>query len=594
MNRKIYIAFISAAFAASAPLALAQDLKKDVVIDREVEPAVRAATRLSTVSPSILTPKVEKRKLLLSEYTGTGKLNTQIPVLEPAAYADTFAVSPYRGYAAIGYFPGFNLGASAGYRFVNTRTTTLGAWLQYDGSSYNSKREVEIPGSDLVGEVKDKLTRHTVNIGVDFEHEFRVGSLGMDFDYAHNYVTQPNVADDYKQNTNKIDFAIDWTAKSHSLPWHIGVSADYFGFSKDMAADNIIPGQSLDTKAVSELIFGVEGGIDKHFGTSSVGVDLDARFQNLNAMSSLVPMFTDNDYLPAVYYTNGLGKKTLGITSLTPHYSFFNGKFSADLGVKVDICTGNNNGGVYFSPDVKVAYAPTSQVAVFAKVDGGKELTELSELFDDSQFMSSAFAYERGKVPFDAKVGVNVGPVYGFTGEVWVGYSKADNWYMPASYKEVEFFVPSTVKGFRYGARLGWQHNDIIKIYAQAEGTQSGTDKGYYKWRDNAKWAINAGLTLTPIKPLDITVDWSLRTSRYINEVEPAVTTFLNTPFGFWQKEKFSLGNANSLNIGARYRITDQFSAFVNVENVLCKHWLITTEFESQGIHGLFGVTYKF
>jgi hypothetical protein len=593
MKKSLYISLISAAVAASAPLASAQDLKKDVVIERDVEPAVRAATRLSTVSPSIYAPTVEKRKLLLSEYAGTGKLNCKLPLLEPAAYADTFAVSPYRGYAGIGYFPGFNLGASAGYRFINTPATRLGAWLQYDGNSYNSKRDIVTP-SGIEGYTKDKLTRHTFNIGADFEQESRYGTLGLDFGYAHNYVTQPNVAEDFKQNTNKIDFAIGWNAKSRNLPWHLGISLDYFGFTKAMPEDAIVPGKTYETKAANEFIFGINGGIDKRFGESSIGVDLDARFQNLNNMSSLVPLWDDADYSPSAVYTNYLGKKTLGITSLTPHYTYNNGTFSANLGVKVDISTGNNYGGVYFSPDVKLVYAPTSQVAVYAKVDGGKELTELSELFDDSQFMSSAFTYERGKVPYDAKLGINVGPAAGFTGELWVGYSKASNWYMPASYQGTEFFMAGSVKGFRYGARLGWQYNDIVKIFAQAEGAQSGEGKGYYKWRDNAKWAIDAGITVTPIKPLDVTVDWNLRTSRYLYEVEPAVTFLGSIPFGYWQAEKFSLGNANSLNIKALYRINDAWSAFVNVENLLCKHWLLTTEFESQGIHGLFGVTYKF
>jgi hypothetical protein len=591
MNNKIYISLI-AAFASAAPVAMAQDLKKDVVIERDVEPTVRAATRPSTVAPTILSPKVEKRKLLLSEYTGTGKLNCKLPLLEPAAYADTFAVSPYRGYAGIGYFPGFNLGASAGYRFVDTDKTKLSGWLQYDGNSYNSKKDVEVaPGVE--GYKKDKLTRHALNLGVDFEQEFRKGTLGLDFGFAHNYVTQPNVAEDFKQNTNKIDFSAGWNAKSHSLPWHVGASANYFGFTKEMPSDAIVPGYLFDTKAVSEFIFGVNGGIDKRFGDSSVGLDLDARFQNINALSYMMPTI-DTYGLPAVTYLNYLGKRTLGITSLTPHYSFFNGTVSADLGLKVDINTGNGNGGVYVSPAVKVAFAATSQVSFYGKVDGGKELTELSELFDDSQFMSSAYSYERSKVPYDAKIGVNIGYISGFSGEAWVGYSKASDWAMPASYRDTEFFLPSEVKGFRYGARLAWQYESIFKIHAQVEGTESGEGKGYYKWRDNAKWDINAGFTLTPIKPLDVTVDWNLRTSRHLFEVEPASSTLLSVPYAYWTAENFDLGNASSLNIGALYRITDAFSAFVKVENVLSKHWLITTEFENQGIHGLFGVTYKF
>jgi hypothetical protein len=602
MNNKLYISLISAAVLASATPTMAQDLKKDVIIEREVEPAVRAATRLSTVSPSILSPKVEKRKLLLSEYTGTGKLNCQLAMLEPAAYADTFAVSPYRGYAALGYFPAFNLGASLGYRFVNTEHTKLGAWLQYDGNSYKSERQVSadlgiINGVNSVdGVQKWTLKRHTFTLGAEFEHDFRIGLLGIDFDYTHDYTTQPNLDNGFTQNTNKVDFGINWQAKSHSLPWHVGLTANYFGFGKSLPTDCVIGNWSASTPdPVHEFIFGINGSIDKEFDEQSIGLDVDARFQNLNALRYPVPTVQNALAIPNLV---DFGSATLGITSLKPHYTYNNGNFSADLGVKVDLSTGGERTGVYFSPDVKLAYAATSQFAIYAKVDGGKELNSLAELYDDSQFMSSAYSYERSEVPFDAKVGINVGPVSGFTAELWLGYSQAKNWLMPASFeyanRALEFFLPTTVKGFRYGARIGWQYNDVFKIHAQAEGAPTGEEKGYYKWRDNARWVINAGFTVSPIKPLDINVDWNLRTSRHLFAATTKAQTIGAADIAYWSIEEESLGKANSLDISARYRITDAFSAFVNVENLLSYHWNLTSELQNQGIHGLFGVTYKF
>jgi hypothetical protein len=595
MNKKIYVSLLSA-MVAGASTVMAQDLKKDVVIERDVEPAVRAANRLSSVSPTVLSPKVENRRLSLSEYTGTGTLNCRLSRLEPAAYADTFAVSPYRGYAAVGYLPSFNLGASAGYRFVDTEQTKLGAWLQYNGNSYNSKGD-QLYGGDVPYYIY-KLKRHTFSLGAEFENQFRTGSLGIDFAYTHDYTTQPVVADDFTQSTNKAEFGIGWKAKSHSLPWNLGLSLNYFGFGNEMPDDEIIGGPTLEVRAVNEFIFGIKGGIEKEFNDQLVGLDVDARFQNLNRLAMALPvpstLFANTELYPMLAYTDYYGKRTLGITSLSPHYIYSNGKLTAKLGVKVDISTGNSNGGVYFSPDVNVAYAATSQLAFFGKVDGGKELNSLAELYDDSQFMSSAYTYERSSVPFDAKVGMNVGPLSGFTAQIWVGYSKAKDWLMPASHMWREFFVPMDVKGFRYGARVAWQYNDVFKIHAQAEGAPTGAGKGYYRWRDNARWVVNAGLTVTPIKPLDINVDWNLRTGRHLFDVDAAVGSLGSVDYAYWNVYDYDLGKANSLDLGATYRITDAFSVFANVENVLGYHWNITTELKNQGIHGLVGVTYKF
>ena len=118
--------------------ASAKDLKTEITVDRTIVPVEREATRLGSLTPQLLSSPVAMRRLTLADYTDPAAITRSASTLDPAAYADTFALSPYRGYVSLGYFPVFNLGASAGYKFIDNSHTRLGAWLQYDGCSYKT------------------------------------------------------------------------------------------------------------------------------------------------------------------------------------------------------------------------------------------------------------------------------------------------------------------------------------------------------------------------------------------------------------------------------------------------------------------------
>ena len=111
--KKISYILLFAAFSAQA-----QKLSTEITVERTVVPAERAATRLNSVSPSIVPATVQDTRIDMAEYGQPGTLTRSSYLLAPAAWADTFALSPYRGYVSAGYFPVYNLGVSAGYRLL--------------------------------------------------------------------------------------------------------------------------------------------------------------------------------------------------------------------------------------------------------------------------------------------------------------------------------------------------------------------------------------------------------------------------------------------------------------------------------------------
>ena len=103
--KKISYILLFAAFSAQA-----QKLSTEITVERTVVPAERAAMRLNSVSPSIVPATVQDTRIDMAEYGQPGTLTRSSYLLAPAAWADTFALSPYRGYVSAGYFPVYNLG----------------------------------------------------------------------------------------------------------------------------------------------------------------------------------------------------------------------------------------------------------------------------------------------------------------------------------------------------------------------------------------------------------------------------------------------------------------------------------------------------
>ena len=91
--------------------ASAQNMSTQIVVERQIEPEYRPAVRPSGVSPVALTPTVTTPRLSAAPYSALARLDASLTMLEPAAWGDTLYVSPFRGYANLGYLPAANAAA---------------------------------------------------------------------------------------------------------------------------------------------------------------------------------------------------------------------------------------------------------------------------------------------------------------------------------------------------------------------------------------------------------------------------------------------------------------------------------------------------
>ena len=206
--KRLYIIIICiCALAASAH---GQGLVKEVEGIRDFDPDKRPATRL-TASPQLLTPKIDATRLRFGSepiIVSAGASITPMPPLYngPVRYE---AVNP--GYAAVGYFPKGDVGASAGYRIIDRVTTRLDVWGQFNRNQFNG----ESPFSDS----KWRMTTTDMAAGLNFA--WRHGDhniLKAATSYAYDMFNYPGeVRLPRSQTTGRFRLNVGWRGRAADI-----------------------------------------------------------------------------------------------------------------------------------------------------------------------------------------------------------------------------------------------------------------------------------------------------------------------------------------------------------------------------------------
>lgn len=587
---KQYI-LLASLFATVLPALNAQTLSEEVVIDREITPVVRKAVRPSLVTPTILTPRLTSKPLAFSEYMETAEITRGISPLAPAHWADSVMRSPYRGYASLGYFPVFNLGAAAGYRFVDTPKINAGAHLSYDGGSWSS-------GNDRA---EGTYSRNRFEIGADAAFRFRPGVLKADIGYVFSATDIPFVPGYYDrgaQAINTVDLSLKWASvRTARFFCDAQASFGYGGFTKNMTEAlphfNNHLSEPFDFTPAKDINFGVKATPGYRFTEkSAIALDVDLRFRHTPGFNTIRPQIFHSDVPSEEYATvvpESHGPQTMTTVGLTPSYRFRSGNTSGRIGVRFDINRGGLEQNTRVAPDIDLQWSPSSRFAVFLGATGGEVMNTNAELWQRNPWMTGVLTMERSHVNADIRLGFTVGSYKGFWATVEGSWATVGNWAAPIVVEGVNtWHNMDGFSGFNFGLELGYSWRDIVTVVGHAAGATHGK---YYKWQDNAKWAFDIAATVRPIERLKIRLGYDVRVDRFGFVFIPQPTV---SRLAVFANEKTHLGDTSNLFLGADYELTDTLSLFLSAENLLNRHWALTSHIRSQGIHGLLGVQLKF
>ena len=536
----------------------AQDLTKEITIEKEIVPEHRSATKLDVV-PKSVSRTMTKKTPAFKERHSASEVEANIATLEPASCGDTLTDAKYRGYVDLGYFPRYNAAVSAGYRFIKTEKTQLNGWLQYNGKVYDA---------EMLSSEELALRSHAVALGVELSHKVnRYSWVTTGVDYSYNHYNTPLWTSSYNENVNDVGVNLGWNSQIGALKYNVGVDFDHFAYGQK--------GYYLGkgAKPVRENLLAISGGAEMPYAENlNIGLDAKISVVNYNRNNILSP--------------DTLGQLTLvetdapsyGIVSLTPCAKYKIANLNISAGVKIDFAI-NDGTALNIAPDVNLSWTPISYVSVYGILGGGKHINTLASLFDYMRYATPVFAYDSSTIPISFDAGVVVGPWRGAYLELFGGYAKAENWLMPSYVNMTNFYTSTDIKGWHGGVKAGYNYRDIVDFSIRYETASQDLNRGYYLWRDRAKSVLNLSLQVTPIQPLDIVVGYELRKDRYCNVSD---------------LELCEMGDAENLSIGANYQLKDRLSLFGQIENLLNSEYLLPGNVPAQGINALVGVNYKF
>lgn len=587
MKRLINIFLLTGALAATA-----QDLSTEITVDRTIVPAERAASRLTSVHPQILSQPVAATRIDMAEYDGPGSVTRSARVLAPAAWADTFALSPYRGYVAGGYFPAYNLALSAGYRILQSADTRLGVWLQFDGLSYKGAPDREEPDSKM------RFKNNTAAAGVDFDHRFgRTGVLTAGASYSYGNIVAPSYECVGNHDISMADAHATWYGRAGSVGYHAGARLRTFGVHEYCAGDyelGWVPFPPVTTvyKKGTEVNYEFAAGVAARLGRNTsgqrIGIELKA---DMLSRPDATAISINESYAYGIFrHFEAAPGGTLGVISATPYYTLGqSGRgLNLRLGARVDISTGGSGKKFHIAPAAMASYS-LDGFSVYARAGGGEVLNTQRSLYDITPFFPVGMQQQRSHVPLTLDGGVCIGPFAGIGVEIFGGWARANDWLMPAmagmnlSPTGTPLFLPVDIKGAHAGVRASYDYRSIVHVNASVEFAPQKEHSGYYLWRDRAKMAVKAEAAVRPVARLELKASYELRTDR--------------AAYGYYDTgdaQRHALGNSSLLGFGATYSITPALDVFARGENLLACKYLVMPGVPAQGVHGLLGASFRF
>lgn len=563
---------LAAVIPAVAPAVSAQEnLTNKITIDRVIVPEAKKVSRIST-SPAILSPVVSGKRLSFGEYTSPSDLTKMLLYTDPYAWADSLEVTPWRGYASLGYFPLFNLNASAGYRIVDTESTSVNAWLQYNGCDYKGNWSTFSSSA----QTSDKYRLNALTVGADITHRpDSLSAFSFEVDYDYTDASRPGYSGDFSTGINRLHTSLGWQSVWRSVAYYADASLGICGFTKDA----VLPqGISPAASAVSETAYSLRAGVSGSLSPSSViGLDGKATLLHYNNANTVA---LSPSGIPSGEILAG-GKVNRGLGSVTPYYSYRTDNALIRLGARFDI--GAHTGKTFHvAPDILLDYTTAKIVALYGRLGGGEHLNTLGSLLEFTPFILSDLSYTNSHLPVTAEAGINIGNISGFSFGAFGAFARANEWLMPVGLSAGLAFIPVDMRGWKAGIRMAYTYRTLISARASFEIAPKGYDKGWYEWRDRARTVASLYIEGRPLRPLVLEAGLQIRSSR-----EGAFATGSSLLM-------FDMEDAFLVSLGGRYEISSALSAFLHVENLLDHHYYVAPGIHAQGIHGLAGINLKF
>ncbi|MCM1449165.1 MAG: hypothetical protein NC082_02375 [Clostridiales bacterium] len=565
-----------AAIAFLSPLVIAaQSYNKDVDVTVELQPELRAASRLD-IAPSIVARSFPVSAL---QYNGTARLAPVTPMLSRLGLVDGEPIFPecdMRGYAVAGYFPAGDMNLSAGYRIIGNRTTRLDAWGQFNRNSYKGI-------SPLSDNGKQRLSTNDLTLGVRLGHVTSYGTLSARTSmHVSRFNYFPGVFSPKKQGMGQYMLDASWQSAGddNESGWTLSAGVERFDFSKASFPIGFNLDEIHNAKALGETNWQVKA-TGRMMMTDEFGLGLKIHYRGASLNHRYL-------YMPGADILHEASGLHRSVVSIVPSLHYDDGEVKWHVGPEFDLGKGTD-----FSAVGAITWSPSPYFAIMAEARSGSSLNTLGQLYEINRYMAPLAAASRSFINTDTKAGISFGPFKGASLTARAGYSKASDYASVAVVDGVGTFVTDDLSAWWYGIDLRYDCGSIVTVNASFEAaTGNKVDRAYYQWADRATRVLDVDVAIHPVKQLSIGMGYDLRLGRKSLQLisqQPDVSQPVET-----QVSLASLGRVSSFSLSADYAFNEVFSIYVATRGIGQKRYLLPGSIPGRRFSAIAGFSLRF
>lgn len=607
------ISFLGALLLLAAPLSAQTDstatIDRSVTVEREYQPTVKAAGKLTT-RPQIFSPDLQPVTVNYSDFARPMATEKNV---NPLGYADTDFSSRetlYNGFVRGGFGHTSTL-LDFSYR-VDAKTF----------NHYNRKGKLRNEGFlDIYmghhGMWGRKALEETT-LGLTYNHLFKNAHLYFGAEGGNQWFTHY-----YKYLNEDGKFLNDVGEKIHLKQFEPADKQSFWTANALVGVQNT-PG--------AEVLYQVQTGYEGFFAPGLIGEHAIHSKAMFEWATKAHHVGIESDVRNRFYMVPELveAPSSKHAIHIQPYYAYEGKRVRLHAGANLDLGLGGYSRVFGASPNVELEVDITKDwLSFFLEAEGeltaegiGEELTENRFLHIPSLQMAMADSCCGVYKPVDAVLGLRFRPHPALLFDVHGGYEYAFNEHIYVYNEPLKQFCHFEQDQMmaRVGATLHYHYQDIFSMNIEGDyffhyGRELEMPSTDYSsplrggWEGSLTDFTQGGWAQgSPDKPLwriharfDGRIDkkWSLYSDNYfVGTREALVLTATNNPHAPLAIEEKSLKPYFDLNLGAQYNYNERLSFFIQLNNYLAWTQKLTGDLlygtPAQGVNFLLGASYRF
>lgn len=591
------------------------DLNKNITLEREFDPVKKTVVKKTVLPKEIKKAEKDAVAPQFSDWAVPTLVPVEIPTMEPYGYRTRHNFSNQRGYLFLGGGTHLNLVAGAGYRAIDKTNEKLGVWMLHNSTwlGKNTTKLIDNSSDRQKQRFNDNI------IGANWMKELNAGTLAIDGQLHFDSFNYYGGFSDYLKDRKTAFFESRADGKWQS---EIEISGDKFEYEANATLDYA----GYDKSHLE----GIDG--SKEFWLNA-SVESGYEFEKIGDVGMLFGIDVVNKRTHDIL-NNNASDKTYAMLTLNPYYKYSNDIFNAKAGATINFSF-NDGAAVRIAPDVDLDFKITKGVGIFVNATGGKIINHLGDMHNEYRYNDPLAMYRNTYVPFDGKIGVNVGPFVGFSAKAYVGYGFVTDQLdaiVPAAnsgiYKDILdienptpdgpsspyydanqyaaiVYMMTKCKGAYMGIEANYKYRSLAEASFKFAHTFSSDEDyifgqryvGYPLGDDGPTSILNFDVKVWPIKPLMVTAGLNCRINRSTFAREwryPGINQDGSYHDGYYLFGAIEMDDVVDLHVGARYNFSHIFSVWAQANNLLCKQWDVMPGQGAQKISLIGGISLNF